>query len=1533
MTRNLSAGIADPYWYEWSVGLYYALDMLDPNSNVKHVQLQANDSNKLDDVAIFNQDGSATRIQVKHTRVNDVFNFSDLVGTDKNGNSLLKGIFSEWKILKTKHSPCKVLIYSNKVGDAKVTSIFTALDEQLPKIEDLSDFTPPQYATDFTKLCKQLSSENSDDSLEFLRNFSLLLGQENLDSLIQGVRNKLAKYFKVDERTIAGLDVRLCGALRQWTTTLSPNRVINRDDLFEALALSQDVLVGEHNLPICEPFFASRESFITDLEQKLISREKPVVFLSGEPGSGKTNIISRISNKPNSVVTLRFHAFKPIKPGDKLISADEGVNEPRDFWSDLLIQLRDKCKGSIAKYNIPVCNEIISSVDKLRDEVLRIAEEYATDSGKTFIIAIDGIDHAIRAGKKNTFLSTLPDPSSIPKNVCLFIAGQPLINHAGYPQWLFGDGVLLANVPKVVESDLVQLLSAINVNFSNCTINQIAQVIVSSTAGNTLSSVFLAQECTSLVTLEALQERITETSISSGLSAYYNYIWESSKKQIPSDYFYTDNSLAVVLSMLSQPISALKLESIFKSYNIPSQCWERILSTLYPIVIKTGNDYQVFHNDVRIFLENHMRKNNDEYKNTCSTLADYIFNEKSEDIERHLTGFKFLRSAERSVDMVKLFDVDFIMEAIALERPMYEIIEQLDDCLSIIRNNDIEFRILTTFGCALETINQYQQSLQWTDNRHIEKRELPAILSCEYGDTSDFNLNKIDSVLSQISWLTDEGKIDRGKIALGNWLGHYTPYTLSEKLNDVENKDISEWIEEHKELLEKWGGINYKLGLPIYSEDEKEDSHSLAIAHFNSGWIQKAMNESPQKAFELMRGGLFFIKDFEEMLFQLMTANRQDLIKEYLVNDGLSSMTIGCQLRFAFWCILNNRGEWCADIIENTLEQGFDLIPKSHVGNKDNSFEYFAFAFFIISLYDNENMITPINFKEYVSSALNKTLGYEKELNSPEFWRANNLMLGYRLLADIINSDYNDVTNSTIEMIFDIVFDERVLWATSMINAVSAVKTLLESFLLLSINFVNIPKDYVLECLIRKVEAANNILLIDTWWNHLCDSGCKDILENVANNWLNPDRGRVWKLELHETIDVANKFIKLASTSEVNIDENSLKALLAYRRIGYVGKKEYSLYNLLSWFESIPLECLKWNNPGIKLLNLSEFASETGDNRADIAISGSVAAVVGTFGPSAVLSLIKTIRPQKRDELQLVVDAIISSFEKGSFSEEEVLLIWETAIHLFKIDKSMPRYNTTNNINIIYLCDIRTAAVSYLQRVNKSELTSRMREIAEFEFDYQLSDQERSTYKIPTRWFEADNKYPTNKYINGVEGKGFDERFRFAIESVEHDPSGYVDTILSFYLTERDEGDFKYDHIVKLISAKQEKKDIYSFSWDGSTRLYDLVFPVLGQTERESIKREMFAHYDYCQERSFSDYSWIYQLNEDFGSWLLWLGKIDVPKQRIFAFQKLLDTHLKWITANGRIEFEGKYYEDVALEDATWFDVCSEIKQVARELR
>ena len=36
---NLTAGIGDPYWYEWLVGVNYALDMLSPDTDVAYVIL------------------------------------------------------------------------------------------------------------------------------------------------------------------------------------------------------------------------------------------------------------------------------------------------------------------------------------------------------------------------------------------------------------------------------------------------------------------------------------------------------------------------------------------------------------------------------------------------------------------------------------------------------------------------------------------------------------------------------------------------------------------------------------------------------------------------------------------------------------------------------------------------------------------------------------------------------------------------------------------------------------------------------------------------------------------------------------------------------------------------------------------------------------------------------------------------------------------------------------------------------------------------------------------------------------------------------------------------------------------------------------------------------------------------------------------------------------------------------------------------------------------------------------------------------
>ena len=47
-------------------------------------------------------------------------------------------------------------------------------------------------------------------------------------------------------------------------------------------------------------------------------------------------------------------------------------------------------------------------------------------------------------------------------------------------------------------------------------------------------------------------------------------------------------------------------------------------------------------------------------------------------------------------------------------------------------------------------------------------------------------------------------------------------------------------------------------------------------------------------------------------------------------------------------------------------------------------------------------------------------------------------------------------------------------------------------------------------------------------------------------------------------------------------------------------------------------------------------------------------------------------------------------------------------------------------------------------------------------------------------------------------------------------------------------------------------------------------------------------------------------ISHDSDSWLKWVGQDQCADDRMFAFLYLLETHMKWITANGKIKIEGE---------------------------
>ena len=64
-------GIADPYWFEWYVGIKYVIDMLNPDSDIDYVTFQCEAFNTIDDIVVGYKNG--TKIicyQVKHEIAN-----------------------------------------------------------------------------------------------------------------------------------------------------------------------------------------------------------------------------------------------------------------------------------------------------------------------------------------------------------------------------------------------------------------------------------------------------------------------------------------------------------------------------------------------------------------------------------------------------------------------------------------------------------------------------------------------------------------------------------------------------------------------------------------------------------------------------------------------------------------------------------------------------------------------------------------------------------------------------------------------------------------------------------------------------------------------------------------------------------------------------------------------------------------------------------------------------------------------------------------------------------------------------------------------------------------------------------------------------------------------------------------------------------------------------------------------------------------------------------------------------------------------
>lgn len=118
-SNNPTAGSGDPYWYEWSIGLLYIMDMLNLDNNIKSVTLQSREAQGLDDVVVKYNNDKTKCIQIKHTRVDDTITFGDMISFSKKKPSLLKTLSVAWKEARSNFGEIEPVLYTNRKSGKK----------------------------------------------------------------------------------------------------------------------------------------------------------------------------------------------------------------------------------------------------------------------------------------------------------------------------------------------------------------------------------------------------------------------------------------------------------------------------------------------------------------------------------------------------------------------------------------------------------------------------------------------------------------------------------------------------------------------------------------------------------------------------------------------------------------------------------------------------------------------------------------------------------------------------------------------------------------------------------------------------------------------------------------------------------------------------------------------------------------------------------------------------------------------------------------------------------------------------------------------------------------------------------------------------------------------------------------------------------------------------------------------------------------------------------------------------------------------
>lgn len=907
-------GAGDAIFYEWYVGLENVIKMLNPDSGIRSVIFQHDEYDTVDDVVVEYADGNVQMCyQVKHnieTAATKSLTFGSMLEVStrqknpENRKCLFETLFQGWKqACTTSGFSIKPVLFSNrKIFNRRAGRHFNGeaysaypIDQFIPKMQAViaacgTDgklvFQDKALECQWKELCSSLSAVDPNELIAFIKVFQVKGNERSLDEMKHSLITSLCDTFSCEEGIAFDLFSKLLLGLTEWATTGRASREVTIEDVYSTLSIGEDVDERQHRLTYPYPFFDSRRAFCEAVVRQIEATTQKVVFLFGEPGSGKTSTISYLQSEYN-LFSLRYHTFRPISPEQHFYNADPGACKAENLWGTLLIQLRKRLKGHLAEHHIPVSNKLLS-VEEMRSHVMRllgILGRAATAAGRKEYICIDGIDHAARANMPVTFLASLPLPTEIPEGICFILAGQPVAMYQEqYPHWLLtGSGVECIGMPKLGISDIKQLILAHTDRFTE-TADELADLIFQKTEGNNLSTVFAVEEIKQLDTLEAVVAKLQQSGISGDIQQYYNQIWAYMKAElsrIMGGKIFPESIVACPILLMNGRVNTRILGTAL-DYGMGKAEWDMLLDKLFPLVTRVNDDgeYALFHNDFRVFLMGIIHSYQPRYEEIALSLAEYLL-QHNEGILSYVMGISLLRCAKKEDLIPQYFTAEFVINALA------EGISpaRLDEFAHLSYNAACKNRDYVGYRntyLAVKTLYQHKRYYEYFEKEHIS-RDCPDIATIDISEVRSLpikseSLDEFFKVLELCNKLYSSEREEYKERALklyDKWLNGYSPISFLPLCADTVS-DENAWELRSTEtgfFLQHWGTVAAKLNIPVPAVKESlSDCEWYAVFTFGEQYFTHCIDHKKYNlAIGAMKAGYvnqrIFSKKLEEIYY------------------------------------------------------------------------------------------------------------------------------------------------------------------------------------------------------------------------------------------------------------------------------------------------------------------------------------------------------------------------------------------------------------------------------------------------------------------------------------------------------------------------------------------------------------------------------------------------------------------------------------------------------------------------------------------